>query len=79
VVYALLSWGIRHRGTNSRLFMHSVCGTVLDQAGRCPKCELTPGPAEIDTRPVEGRKRLRSDPVSIALRAPHHLLEPIET
>src|SRR5689334_4063809 len=50
-VYALMNWGIRHRAPNSRLFMHSVCGTVLDESGRCSVCELTPGPAEITTRP----------------------------
>jgi DNA-binding HxlR family transcriptional regulator len=77
-VYALMSWGIRYRQPNSRLFMHSVCGTVLDEAGRCAQCELTPGPAEIATRPAEGRKHLRSDPVAIALRAERRLLEPLE-
>ncbi len=77
-VYALMSWGIRHRQPNSRVFMHAACGTVLDEAGRCPQCELTPGPDEIDTRPAKGRKRLRTDPVAVALRAPRRLLEPLE-
>jgi DNA-binding HxlR family transcriptional regulator len=77
-VYALMSWGIRHRQPNSRLFMHSVCGTALDEAGRCSRCDLTPGPAEIVTRPAEGRKHLRTDPVAMALRAERRLLEPLE-
>ena len=77
-VYALMSWGMQHRQPNSRLFIHSVCGTVLDEAGRCSECDLTPGPAEIDTRPSEGRKHLRTDPVAIALRAERRLLEPLD-
>jgi DNA-binding HxlR family transcriptional regulator len=78
-MYALMSWGIRHRQPNSRVFMHDVCGTVLDEAGRCSSCELTPEPDEIVTRPAKGRRHRRTDRVAIALRAPRHLLEPLET
>jgi hypothetical protein len=38
-----------------------------------------PGPDEIVTKPRDGRRPRRTDPVAIALRAPHHLLEPLET
>jgi hypothetical protein len=52
---------------------------VLDDEGRCSRCGRTPGPEEIVTTPLEGRTSRRTDPVAIALRAPHHLLEPLET
>ena len=58
--------------------MHATCGTVLDEDGRCSNCGLTPGPDEILTEPREGRGLSRSDPVAIALRGPHRLLEPPE-
>jgi DNA-binding HxlR family transcriptional regulator len=79
VVNSLLVWGGRHRHTNSRLFKHAVCGTVLDDGGYCATCGLTPGPQDILMEPRAGRGTLRDDPVTLALRGPHRLLEPVET
>jgi DNA-binding HxlR family transcriptional regulator len=78
-LHALMSWGGRHREPNSRVFLHASCQTRLDDEGRCPECGLTPGPDEIITAPGAGRRSRRDDPVAVALRAPHHLLEPLET
>ena len=78
-MHALIGWGSRHRQPNSRVFMHATCGTVLDEDGRCSNCGVVPGPGEILTEPRKGRRRSRSDPVAIALRGPHRLLEPLET
>jgi DNA-binding HxlR family transcriptional regulator len=78
VLTALLAWGDRHRQTNSRVFEHAVCGSRLDDAGHCPECHVTPGPEDIVTRRRRGRGQ-RRDPVSVALREPHRLLEPLET
>ena len=78
-VHALLSWGARHKQPNSRVFMHADCGTVLDDDGRCPACDVIPAPEEIVTERRRGRKPRRSDPVTIALRAPHRLLDPLQT
>jgi DNA-binding HxlR family transcriptional regulator len=77
-LYALLVWGGRHRHPNSRVFKHAACGTRLDDNGRCDTCGMTPGPEDILTEPQRGR-RFRDDPVAIALRAPHRLLDPVET
>jgi DNA-binding HxlR family transcriptional regulator len=77
-VYALLAWGARHRTLNSRVFTHADCGTELDGGGRCPACELTPGPEDILITPRAGRAS-RDDPVAVVLRSPHRLLEPVET
>jgi DNA-binding HxlR family transcriptional regulator len=76
---ALLVWGDRHRYPNSRVFKHSACGTKLDDHGYCAKCELTPLPENIVMELRQGRRPLRDDPVTAALRAPRRLLEPLET
>jgi DNA-binding HxlR family transcriptional regulator len=79
VLYALLAWGTRHRRPGSRVFRHAECGSQLDDAGACPRCQITPSPEQIVTVPRRGRASLREDPVAIALRGPHRLLEPIDT
>ena len=78
-MHALIGWGSRHRQLNSRVFRHATCGTVLDEDGLCSNCGLVPGPEEILAEPREGRGLSRSDPVAIALRGPHRLLQPLET
>jgi DNA-binding HxlR family transcriptional regulator len=77
VLHALLVWGDRHRHRNSRRFTHAPCGTPLDDSGSCPACRVTPPPGDVMTSP-RGRDRAhRSDPVTVALNAPHRLLEPL--
>ena len=79
VIHALLTWGSRHRAPNSRVFTHVVCGTVLDEAGACSSCGLTPLATDILMAPRRRRANGRADPVALALRTPHRLLEPLET
>jgi DNA-binding HxlR family transcriptional regulator len=79
VLHALLVWGGRHRQPNSRVFKHVSCGTTIDDAGVCPTCGVTPAPDELLTEPRRGRGRHRDDPVTVALRRPHRLLEPVQT
>jgi DNA-binding HxlR family transcriptional regulator len=78
-VHALLAWGSRHRAQNAFLFTHVLCGTTLDETGMCPRCQRTPGPDDIAMRRRSRRIPRRADPVALALRRPHRLLEPIET
>jgi DNA-binding HxlR family transcriptional regulator len=75
-LHALLVWGARHRAAGSRTYNHAACGTALDDRGDCPRCGVTPEPGEIVATPIPGRG-VRTDPVSVALRAPHRLLEPL--
>ncbi len=79
VLHALLIWGDHHRRPNGRLFQHAACATTLNDSGYCTTCETTPGPEEILTKPRGGQRKLRDDPVAVALRTPHRLLDPIET
>ena len=76
VLHSLLVWGGRHRAPNSRAFSHAQCGTELDDRGDCPACSLTPAPEDIVCALRPGRGR-RIDRVSVALREPHRLLEPL--
>jgi DNA-binding HxlR family transcriptional regulator len=78
VLHALLVWGGRHRGPNARFFEHAACGTRLDDRADCPACGVTPGPDDIVSKRRRGRGNLREDPVALALRKPHRLLEPLE-
>ena len=78
VLYALLVWGGRHRSPNSRSFRHAACGTALDDRGICRLCRVIPGPEDIVSERVPGRPAIRDDAVTIALRTPHRLLQPLE-
>jgi DNA-binding HxlR family transcriptional regulator len=79
VLHAMLVWGSRHRAAGSRVFKHALCGTELDDRGSCATCAITPGPEDIVAEPRGRRRSVRNDPVAVALRAPHRLLEPIDT
>jgi hypothetical protein len=79
VLHSLLTWGERHRFPNSRVFKHADCGTRLDENGGCPACGVRPAPEDIVMQPRRGRGRLRTDPVAVALRGRHRLLDPVES
>ncbi len=78
VLHALVVWGDHHDLPNSRTFRHAVCGTELNDGADCPTCGITPAVGDIITEPRQGRGRHRHDPVAVALRGPHRLLEPLE-
>jgi len=78
-LHALLTWGSRHRQPNRMIFTHATCGTTLDDSGHCPTCQVTPKPEAVVIRPRRAPRRLRDDPVSLALKTPHRLLDPIGT
>ena len=68
----------RHRATHTRVFKHAACDTALE-GSYCPKCELNPPPEAVVAEPGASRRRPRKDPVAVALRRPHRLLEPLQT
>ncbi len=74
-LHALLVWGGRHRQLNALSFKHAECGSALDDNGACPACKVVPAPQDVLTEPV--RRTERQDPVALALRRPHRLLEAI--
>jgi DNA-binding HxlR family transcriptional regulator len=76
-VHALLSWGSEHRSMNRLAFRHVPCGTELTGRGDCPACQVTPPPGDVMLEPRAGGEGRRQDPVAVALREPHRLLEPL--
>ncbi len=78
ILYAYLSWSERHGMASSRTFHHARCDTALDQRGDCPHCGITPDPRDVVTVARGGRRQRRRDPVAIALRRPHRLLDPLD-
>jgi DNA-binding HxlR family transcriptional regulator len=78
-LHALLTWGDRHVSPNGRVFKHVQCGELLDESGRCSACGMTPPPQDVVSELLRrrGRRTPREDPVAVALRAPHRLLEPL--
>lgn len=78
VIHAILTWGGRHRRSNSRRLRHALCGTELGADGSCSKCRLVPEVGDVVSEPKPGRGRLRDDPVAVALRKPHRMLEPLD-
>jgi DNA-binding HxlR family transcriptional regulator len=78
VIHAIVTWGGRHRRSNSRRFRHVVCGSELAADGSCRKCKLVPDVGDVITEPKPRRGGLRDDPVALALRKPHRMLQPLE-
>ncbi|MFF0308559.1 winged helix-turn-helix transcriptional regulator [Streptosporangium sp. NPDC004379] len=78
-VYLLSQWGERHLSQKGprRIFHHLTCGDRIDPHGNCPSCGGHPPLEEIEIRPGPGADPFREDPVSVALRRPHRLLDPL--
>ncbi|MGK5554800.1 winged helix-turn-helix transcriptional regulator [Actinomadura kijaniata] len=79
-VHALSDWGARHFSDAGpcRLFRHVGCGGLVGVGGRCSSCTEVPPPTDLEIHPgpaLDGDRR--DDPVSLALRTPHRLLDPI--
>src|SRR3954454_17910428 len=77
-LYALISWGSEHRRRATNVYRHATCKTELGPAARCPACAVVPPADEILVIPRSDDANGRSDPVSIAMRRPRHLLEPLQ-
>ncbi|MBJ8344843.1 helix-turn-helix domain-containing protein [Antrihabitans sp. YC2-6] len=79
-MFALIKWGEQRwspRGPR-RIFSHAVCETDIATSGQCPTCGTIPPPGELQIRPGPGADpSVRSDPVSVALRSPRLLLQPL--
>ncbi|PZF85348.1 winged helix-turn-helix transcriptional regulator [Jiangella anatolica] len=78
-LHLLGQWGEQHlteRGPR-RLYTHLPCGSRL-RNGSCPSCgavELE----DVEVRPGPGLVSTRTDAVSVALREPRRLLDPLRT
>ncbi|MCF6474697.1 helix-turn-helix transcriptional regulator [Nonomuraea sp. MG754425] len=79
-VLALAQWGERNLGEHGprRLFHHVSCGGRIEATSYCATCGAMVGPADVEVRPGPGLGAGgRQDRVSLALRTPHRMLDPI--
>ncbi len=85
-MFALTRWGeqLSSPAGPKRVFTHVGCtdpdghAATLGPTGACTACGAVPPPGDLEMRPGPGADpTLRSDPVSVALRTPHRLLEPL--
>ena len=77
-LFILSGWGERHLGgASSRVFRHVDCDGVLVGTGTCADCGAVVPPGDLVVELSPGATFLRTDRVSVALRQPHRLLEPL--
>lgn len=79
-LFALVQWGQSRSGRGARrVFSHASCGTDLDPSGLCPTCATVPHVSSLQMRTGPGVSSTpRTDPVSVALRSPRRLLDPLQ-
>jgi DNA-binding HxlR family transcriptional regulator len=80
-VRSLLAWGDEHysEGGPRRVFQHAADGAGVGSDGTCATCGQAVPVQELVVAPGPGlaSRPGRGDPVSVALAAPHRLLEPV--
>jgi DNA-binding HxlR family transcriptional regulator len=77
-LHALIAWGDRHRRRSTNAYRHAACGTDLGAGAACPTCGLVPAPGDVLVVPRAADAPGRTDPVSVAMRGPRRLLDPVE-
>jgi DNA-binding HxlR family transcriptional regulator len=78
VLHAMLMWGAKHLKQSVNTFRHATCGTELSAGAFCAKCGVVPEPRDVLRAPRSSKPSKRTDPVSLALRDPSPLLQPVE-
>jgi DNA-binding HxlR family transcriptional regulator len=78
VLHAMLVWGTKHRRASVNVFRHAKCATELSAGAFCANCGVVPKPRDVLRAPRSSKPSKRTDPVSIALRDPSPLLQPVE-
>jgi DNA-binding HxlR family transcriptional regulator len=79
VVHTLARWAEEHLSAEPcRVFVHAACATQVGPDGTCTTCGRQVRPEELEIHAGPGVRR-RTDPVSVILRSPHRLLDPIRT
>ncbi len=78
-IWSLLSWGNENyvEQPNQRTYRHAECGGRIGADRVCAECGRVPDVADLVLHPPRRPRDHRSDSVSIVLRKPHRLLEPI--
>lgn len=77
-IWSLVSWGNANYvdPAQRRTYRHAGCGGRIGADRTCGRCGQLPDVADLVLHPPR-RPRDHSDPVSVVLRQPHRMLEPI--
>jgi len=78
IIWSLLSWGNDNyvQQSNQRTYRHAECGGSIDADRTCSECGQVPDVTDLILHPPRRPRDRRDDPISIALRTPHRMLEP---
>ncbi|MFI5956229.1 winged helix-turn-helix transcriptional regulator [Cryptosporangium sp. NPDC051539] len=79
MLFQLTAWGTRHLdvGPSLRVFKHVGCDGTIAGLTVCDACGTVVPPQETRMEPGPGLAYLREDRVSVALRGPHRILQPL--
>jgi DNA-binding HxlR family transcriptional regulator len=84
IIWSLIDWGNQNyvQKAARRSYRHADCGGAIDQDRSCRRCGQLPEAADLVLHPprqprTPGRPLVKDDPISVALRRPHRLLEPL--
>jgi DNA-binding HxlR family transcriptional regulator len=78
-VWSLISWGNENYVGQShrRSYRHADCGGAIDADRVCTECGRLPDVADLVLHPPQRPRDRRQDAVTVVLRRPHRMLEPI--
>ena len=78
-IWSLITWGNAnfYEASSRRTYRHVDCGGLIGPDGVCATCASVPGPSDLVVHPPRSSRNTRDDPISLALRRPHRLLEPL--
>jgi DNA-binding HxlR family transcriptional regulator len=80
-IWALITWGNDnfYEAESRRSYRHADCGGTIGPDRICDACQTIPEAGELIVHPPKKRRSTNDDPVAVALRKPHRLLEPLAT
>jgi DNA-binding HxlR family transcriptional regulator len=78
-IWSLLSWGNDNYvdTSNRRSYRHIDCGGLIGADRVCTMCGELPDVADLVLHPPQRPRDRRDDAVSLVLRRPHRMLEPV--
>jgi DNA-binding HxlR family transcriptional regulator len=80
LIWSMITWGNENyvEKPSKRTYRHADCDGLIGLGGACQRCEQVPDVADLVAHPPRRpRDPSRADPVSVALRRPHRMLDPI--
>ncbi len=80
LVWSMITWGNENylQGPSRRTYRHADCDGLIGPDRVCQRCKRVPDVSDLVAHPPRrARVPARDDPVSLALRQPHRMLDPI--